>query len=380
MNNTNNLKAVVAGHVCLDITPVFPQNNATLSDVMVPGRLTNVGVSDIHTGGAVSNTGLAMQFFGADTVLMGKIGDDDFGKIVRDRYHAHGIADSMIVSSDSTSYSVVLAVPGSDRIFLHHTGANDTFCFDDLDFSKIADAKLFHFGYPPLMRSMYADGGSELLRIFQKVDELGVVTSLDMAAVDANSPAGRADWEGILSRVLPHVDLFLPSVEELCYMLDRERYADWLQRANGKDVTRFISVSRDIAPLGEKLLQMGAKVGLIKSGAPGLYYCTAGTDAIAKIEKKLGFALEGFADRSGFERSYEAECVRSGTGAGDTSIAAFLTAVLKGYSFDTCVQLAVGAGTCCVSAYDALSGLLPFDAMLKKMEAGWPKENIPVIE
>ena len=163
-------------------------------------------------------------------------------------------------------------------------------------------------------------------------------------------------------------------------MLDRERYADWLQRANGKDVTRFISVSRDIAPLGEKLLQMGAKVVLIKSGAPGLYYCTAGADAIAKIEKKLGFALEGFADRSGFERSYEAVCVRSGTGAGDTSIAAFLTAVLKGYSFDTCVQLAVGAGTCCVSAYDALSGLLPFDAMLKKMEAGWPKENIPVIE
>ena len=72
-------------------------------------------------------------------------------------------------------------------------------------------------------------------------------------------------------------------------MLDRKRYAEWLERANGKDVTRFLSVSRDIAPLGERLLELGAKVVMIKSGAPGMYYCTAGKDAIARIEKKLGF-------------------------------------------------------------------------------------------
>lgn len=376
-----NGKAVVAGHVCIDITPVFPSENAaTLSQVMVPGRLTNVGAADIHTGGAVSNTGLAMKFFGADTVLMGKIGDDAFGRMVLDIYRRHGVEGGMIVSQDTTSYSVVVAVPGSDRIFLHHTGANDTFRCADIDFSKLSDATLFHFGYPPLMKSMYENDGTELLRIFQKVDEMGVVTSLDMAAVDANSPAGRADWEAILQKVLPHVDLFVPSIEELCYMLDRKRYAEWLERANGKDVTRFLSVSRDIAPLGERLLELGAKVVMIKSGAPGMYYCTAGKDAIARIEKKLGFSLPDFADRKGFERSYEAECVRSGTGAGDTSIAAFLTAVLNGHSLDDCIRLAVGAGTCCVTAYDALSGLLPFDQMLEKIRNGWAKENIPVIE
>ena len=375
-----NGKAVVAGHVCIDITPVFPtENAASLAEVMVPGRLTNVGAADIHTGGAVSNTGLAMKIFGADTVLMGKIGNDAFGRMVLDIYKNHGVEGGMILSDDTTSYSVVVAVPGSDRIFLHHTGANDTFCYDDLDFDKLKDASLFHFGYPPLMKSMYENDGAELLRIFKKVNELGIVTSLDMAAVDANSPSGRADWQTILRRVLPYVDLFVPSVEELCYMLDRERYTEWLRRANGKDITRFLSVSRDIAPLGERLLEMGAKVVMIKSGAPGMYYCTAGKEAIGRVEQKLGFSLPAFADRNGFERSYRAERVRSGTGAGDTSIAAFLTAILNGYSLDDCVRLAVGAGTCCVSAYDALSGLVPFDEMLKKIRCGWPKEEIPVI-
>ena len=50
---------------------------------------------------------------------------------------------------------------------------------------------------------------------------------MDMAAVDADSEAGRADWEAILKRVLPYVDFFVPSVEELCFMLDRPRYESW---------------------------------------------------------------------------------------------------------------------------------------------------------
>ena len=53
----------------------------------------------------------------------------------------------MIVSPDSgTSYSVVIAPPGTDRIFLHNPGANNTFRARDLDFAKIARADFFHFG------------------------------------------------------------------------------------------------------------------------------------------------------------------------------------------------------------------------------------------
>ena len=70
-------RAVVAGHICLDVTPVFPPE-ASLSSIR-PGGITNVGPAEINTGGAVANTGLALRFFGADVRLMGKVGADPFG-------------------------------------------------------------------------------------------------------------------------------------------------------------------------------------------------------------------------------------------------------------------------------------------------------------
>lgn len=70
-----------------------------------------------------------------------------------------------------TSYSVILAPAGIDRIFLHCSGANDTFTLDDIDLEKVKGANLFHFGYPSLMRKMYIDGGKELVRLLKAVHE-----------------------------------------------------------------------------------------------------------------------------------------------------------------------------------------------------------------
>jgi len=69
------------------------------------------------------------------------------------------------------------------------------------------------------------------------------------------------------------------------------------------------------------------------------------------------------------------EKVLSGTGAGDTSIAAFLTAVLEGYSLEDTMHLAAATGASCVEAYDALSGLKSFEELKRKIEAGWKKND-----
>lgn len=365
------------GHICLDISPAFPEScRGEVHKILTPGKLINVGEAQVHIGGSVGNAGLAMAFFGADVRLMGKIGRDEFGEIAAHIVKSHGIRQGLIVSEDSpTSYTVVLSLPGQDRIFLHNPGANDTFSFADLDLDAIREATLFHFGYPPLMRRLYEEDGQELVRIFKEVSALGVVTSLDLAAVDPTSEAGKVDWQEILRHTLPHVDVFAPSVEELLFMLEPGKLSELEARANGRDLTTVVDIKTDVKPLAEAALQLGAKVALIKCGEPGLYYRTADAEKIAIMEEKLGFALRGWAGREGFETSYMPEWVRSATGAGDACIAAFLTAMLDEYPFETCLQYAAAAGACCVTEYDSLSGLKSFAEMQAKIKSGWKKRQ-----
>ncbi|HEX2994337.1 MAG TPA: carbohydrate kinase family protein, partial [Anaerolineales bacterium] len=145
MNSKPGKKVIVAGHICLDITPVFPETcRGEIHQLFVPGKLINVENARVHIGGAVANTGLAMAFFGSDVQLMGKVGQDEFGENVTRIVKSHGVSERMIVSQTShTSYSVVLALPDHDRIFLHYPGANDTFEFEDLDMDAIQQAVLF---------------------------------------------------------------------------------------------------------------------------------------------------------------------------------------------------------------------------------------------
>lgn len=158
-------------------------------------------------------------------------------------------------------------------------------------------------------------------------------------------------------------------------MLDRKRFEEWQQRADGGDITEFLSVETDIRPLAEKCMELGTKILLIKCGAPGIYYRTASKEAIQQIGGNIALNPEEWAEKEGFESSYVPERLVSGTGAGDTSIAAFLTAALEGCSLEESLHLAAATGASCVASYDALSGLKTFDELREKIKQGWQKIN-----
>ena len=369
-------KVIAAGHICLDITPVFHSKKVSrVEEILTPGKLLHVGEAQVSTGGSVANTGLAMKILGADVTLMGMVGADAFGDLICSQLKKYDAQQGMLVKKDvSSSYTIVVAPAGIDRIFLHDPGANNHFHASDVPQEALNEAALFHFGYPPIMRSMYENDGEELVQLMKRAQEAGAATSLDMAAIDPDSDSGKADWKQILQRVLPYVDFFVPSVEELCFMLDRSRFEEWQQRAGGKDVTEVLNVE-DIKPLAQQCMEYGAKVVLIKSGAPGMYYRSAGVDVIERISERLKLDAEKWASREGFETSFVPDEVLSGTGAGDTSIAAFLTAVLEGYSMEESVQFAVAEGACCVAAYDSLGGLKTLPQLAEKIESGWEKNR-----
>ena len=339
-----------------------------MEGLLQPGKLLRMEKAQVHTGGSVANTGLALKILGNDVTLLGKIGKDAIGGMIKNIVASYGAGGLIEDEKSVTSYTVVLAIPGQDRLFLHAPGANDSFSAKDIPQEALEDVTLFHFGYPPLMKRMYADDGRELETMYRRIKELGIATSLDLAAVDPYSEAEHTDWRGLLQRVLPYVDFFVPSFEELCYMLDRQRY----ERLNqGEDITEGLDLRKEAMPLAEELIGMGCRVALIKCGTSGMVYRTADAKAMQTIGSRLQLDVPRWANQAGIQPCFRAEIVRSGTGAGDTSIAAFLTAMLRGYSPAECTAFAAAEGACCVTSYDALSGLKPIDELARRIQAGW---------
>ena len=214
----------VAGHICLDIIPEIPETGITdISELFKPGKLIKVNAAKISTGGPVSNTGIALKKMGLNVAFMSRIGNDEFGELIIKRLKEQGETSGLsICEGDRTSYTIAIAPPNIDRIFLHDPGANNFFSSADLDDKIIAQSRIFHFGYPPLIAASYENEGEELERIIKMAKSSGAITSLDMTLPDPNSDAGKIDWRKILEKILPFVDIFLPSIEEAFFMLSLE--------------------------------------------------------------------------------------------------------------------------------------------------------------
>lgn len=370
-------RVIVAGHICLDIAPKFRGMEVTsVEEVLKPGTTVNVDRCFVTTGGVVANTGLALKSLGADVRLVAKVGDDSFGRIVYDKLaERRAQSDLIIAKGEQTSYSVVLSPPGIDRIFLHNSGANDTFCSADIPDNVFDNASHFHFGYPPLMKKMYSGSGAHLAVLLKRAKNQGLTTSLDMSAIDPDGPAGSVRWDKILENVLPFVDFFVPSFEELCFMLDPKKLETRQIQAEKDNVviSKIINIENDVKPLARKCIELGAKVVMIKCGAPGLYYECAGRRDIRSLCNQCGLDIDEWAKKRGFEKSFVPDAIVSGTGCGDTSIAGFLITMLEGKSVKECVTIAAGCGAMCVSQMDALSGLVTLEELRDRIDSGWKK-------
>ena len=362
---------IVAGHICLDIIPEFPATGE-LAAMLTPGKLTQVGSSVLATGGTVSNTGLSLHRLGERARLMGKVGDDLFGRAILDilAERDEALAEGMIVAAgESTSYTVILSPPGVDRMFLHCPGANDTYRAADIDYDALAGARLFHFGYPPLMHHMYADGGAELAGLLGEVKGRGLTVSLDMAQPDPTSPAGQADWRTLLEGVLPSVDVFLPSIEEITFMIDRDRFDRIESAASGNFLSQVDGAM--LGELADRLLAMGAAVVVLKLGDQGLYVRTTGNAArLAAAGPCFAAAGADWLGRELLTPCFAANVVGT-TGAGDATIAGFLAGLLHALPAAETLTAAVAVGACSVEAADATSGVPSWSAVQQRLADGW---------
>ncbi len=352
------VEALVAGHICLDIIPGFLGKVA-----FDPGRLIEVGEAMLSTGGAVSNTGQALHKLGIETSLCGKVGQDLFGDAIRQILErtGEGLSQGMKVSpGEASSYTVVISLSGEDRMFLHAPGCNDTFVAADVSDEALANTKLIHFGYPTLMASMFADDGAETVALLKRAKTLGATTSLDVSLPDIRGAAGKANWLGILEQVLPYTDLFLPSVEELHFMLDRPSY--------DPNDTDEMSVER-IRELTQRAMSMGAKVVAVKAGSRGLYL--AGRQDLSGLGRATPTCLAEWQGAELWAPCFQIE-VAGTTGAGDATIAGLLMAWLRNMPPIQAAKAATAIGAACCERPDAVTGVPSWAEAEERIHAGWP--------
>lgn len=364
---------VIAGHTCLDIIPTLTGEASRLSDVLAPGGLRLAGPMVLATGGAAPNTGLALHRLGARVRLVGKVGEDALGQVTlaHIRRHGEGLDGAMIVAPEADSaYTVILSSTGIDRTFIHYPGPNATFCAGDVPDSALNGASLFHFGYPSLMRQMYLEDGAEMAALFRRAWRQGLVTSLDVSQPDPESEAGRSDWQALLKHVLPHVDLFLPSVEEAVWMVDRQQYAELAAVAGDAPLSSRVTGKR-LGELADWLLQAGAAVVGLKLGDQGMYLRTTDDrERIDRLSAALSLDNRAWRNRELLAPAFQARLVGT-TGAGDCAVAGFLTGLAKGLTPEDALTAAVAVGACNIEAADAVSGVPAWEDVQQRIAAGW---------
>ena len=374
---TDKFRAVVAGHICLDMIPNLEHlKPGQFSELFKPGRLIVAGAVTFAPGGPVPNTGIAMHRLGVPVDLIARVGNDPFGQIVRDIITAQGARLAQGITADehsATSYTVIICPPGMDRFFLHCPGTNDVFCAEDIDWRLVAQAGIFHFGYPPIMRRMYIEDGAGLVEVYRRAKATGATTSLDMTLPDPSSPGGQADWAAILARVLPYVDIFAPSIEELLFMLRRKTY-DGLAQAGGAEFLEQVTPDL-LSGVSSELLRLGVKMAVIKLGERGLYLRTAGVERLGQMGRGAPADLAAWADQELWAPCFQVEVVGT-TGAGDATIAGFLSGLLRDLPPLQVMAAAVGVGACDVEAADATSGIRSWEETLGRSAAGWPQHSL----
>lgn len=349
---------VVAGHICLDIIPQLPADPRRRA--LRPGSLDLIGPVTLAVGGCVGNTGIALHRLGLRTTLIARVGADQLGSELTDLVHraVPGNAARLVpAAGELTSYSLIFNRPGEDRAIGHFPGVNDTFVADDVPPELLRGATMLHVGYPPLMAALVADDGRELGRLLAGARGSGVATSLDMANANLDPGEGRVQWRQLLEKVLPDVDVFLPSLAEACHLLGRRVHRD------KQGAPTLASVGR----LADELVGLGVGIAGVKLGEHGLYVRTAPTARAAAGSARLP---PTWANRELYSSVFESHVVGT-AGAGDATIAGFLFGMLTEMPAGEAVTAACAVGGSSTEAADGTSSVPGWPDIQRRLNGGW---------
>lgn len=159
----------------------------------------------LSPAGTAGGTALVAQKLGLRTAISSAVGDDPQGQIVRSMLDAAKVETDLLEIDPNwpTSTTVLPIRPNGDRPNWHMMGASVFAPVTEATFAALDRTRAVHWaavGFPGC-----SGKGAEFLR---EARARGIFTSCDLIAP---SEAAQAD----LDALLPHVDLFMPSLAEM---------------------------------------------------------------------------------------------------------------------------------------------------------------------
>jgi sugar/nucleoside kinase (ribokinase family) len=287
---------IVADHVCTPIPHVPDAGEIVMAERML-----------LTIGGCAANAAVDLVKMGVPAAVVGRVGQDAFGRLVSELLCDHGVDVSGIkfTPGADTSQTLIVNVAGQDRRFIHTFGANAELRAADIPVERVASVRALYVGGYLLMSNMHQD---ELAPVFAQARAKGVKTVLDVAT------PGPADYLSRLARLLPHVDVFLPNNHE------------GLMITGEPDPLRQAEIFR----------RLGARTVVITMGGEGA--------VLVNDRERL---------RAGV---YSVPYV-DGTGSGDAFDAGYVFGLLHDMDPEGCLRVASALGASCVRAIGTTPGV-----------------------
>jgi sugar/nucleoside kinase (ribokinase family) len=199
-------RCIIVGDVMMDVTAMIDSDIAYASDT--PARVT------LQPGGVAANTAAWMATDGKAVTIVGCVGEDAFGRSIRDDLAALGV-DVRLQSSaaHATGTCVVIVDRRRERTMFPDAGANAALVMEPLRDVITADCHVHLSGYTLMNPATTAVG----LAVLELAVAAGASRSLDPA-----SAAPLRAHLPLFRELLPTFDLVLANEDEAAVLSGRE--------------------------------------------------------------------------------------------------------------------------------------------------------------
>ncbi|MBS1167104.1 MAG: PfkB domain protein [Proteobacteria bacterium] len=274
-------------------------------------------IDEIHLNPAGTAAGALMNAakLGLRTATSACLGQDEKADFILATYARLGIDLRLIQRTDTaaTSATMLTIRPNGERPALHCRGASDHLFVTEAEFDAVTDARFLHLGGTGLLAAM--DGGQSA-KLLAHAKARGLVTTFDLIAPNPGTLA-------LLDDLLPHVDYFMPSIEEAAYLSGE---------SDPEAAARFF-------------IARGARAAVFKLGSEGSYTFTAD----GRSFRTPAFKVE----------------VSDTTGCGDAYCGGFIAGLAKGLDLEEACRLGSATAALVATGLGSDAGVIDHDQVLR---------------